>query len=85
MQGDQQTVCECYLVSICPIVERTTERGPDEPSQAGKKPRGGPPPIVPEALVIHTIASAEPERPHPEAADIVEQVPLAEGRPEHTV
>jgi len=59
--------------------------GPDRPSQVGKKPRGSPPPTVPEAMVIHTIASAEPERPHTEATDGVEQVPLEEGRPERTI
>ena len=72
-------------MSIHPLVERTTKRGPDGPSQAGKKPSGGPPPTILEALVIHTIASAEPERPHPEAVDSVEQVPSEEGRPERTV
>jgi len=80
-----QATRECYLVSIRPLVERTKEQGPDGPSQAGNRPRGEPPPTVPEALVIHTIASTEPDRPRPEVADGVEQVYLEEGRPERTV
>ncbi|KAJ8432819.1 hypothetical protein Cgig2_026149 [Carnegiea gigantea] len=60
---------ECYLVSIRPLVERTNKQGSGGPSPTGKKPRTKLPPMVPKALVVHTIASAEPERPCPEAVD----------------
>jgi len=74
-----------YFVSIRPLIERAKEHGPDGPPQAGKRPRTGPPPTVPEALVIHTLGSAEPLQPRPEATDDVEHVPLEEERPERTV
>jgi len=38
-----------------------------------------------EALVIHTLTSAEPSRPRLEAADDMEQVPLEEECPKRTV
>ena len=76
---------ECCLVSIRPLVERVKEHGPDEPSRVGKRPKTEPPPAVPEALVIHTLGSAKPSQPGPEAADDVEHVSLEEERPERTV
>jgi len=60
MHRDKQKARECYLVSIPPLVERAKEHGLDGPSQLGKRPRIGPPPAAPEALVIHTLGSAEP-------------------------
>ena len=68
MYGDQRTAWECYLVSIRRLLKQTKEHGPDEPSQAGKRIRAGPATMVPEALVIHTLTSAEPSQPRPEAA-----------------
>jgi len=85
MEGDQRTARECYLVSICPLLERTIERGGTGPPLSDKKPWSGPPPTMAEALVVHTMASAEPERLRPVATDGVEQVPTDKERPERTV
>jgi len=74
MHGDQWTAQECYLVSIKPLIERTKEPGPNRSSQVEKRARAGPATMVPEALVIHTLISAEPSRPRPEVAGDVEQV-----------
>jgi len=83
IHGDQRMARQCYLVSIRPLVERAKEHGHDRSSQTGKKARARPPPTVPEALVIHTLASTEPPRAQPEAANNVEQ--LEEQCPECTV
>ena len=72
-------------MSIRPLVERVKEHGPADPSQTRKRPRAGPPPAVPEALVIHTLGSVEPSRPRLEAANDVEHVPLEDEPLERTV
>jgi len=36
-------------------------------------------------LIIHKLASAEPEQPRLEAVDGIEEIPMDEERPEHTV
>ncbi|KAJ8444145.1 hypothetical protein Cgig2_029920 [Carnegiea gigantea] len=66
IQGDQCTAWEC----------------PGGPLITGKKPQTQPPPPPPptKALGIHTIASAEHERPRLEAAHSVQQLPLEEER-----
>jgi len=85
MQRDQRTVGECYLVSIRPLVQRIAERGSAGPLPPDKKPRTRPPLFAVEALVIHTMTSAELELPRPEAANGVEQVLLNIKRPDCTV
>jgi len=82
MQGDQRTARKCYLISIRPWVDRMTEQ---EPLSTGKKAWTGPPPPATEALAIHTTTLAEPERPHPEATDGIEQIPLEDARSDRTV
>jgi len=82
MHGDQRTARECYLVSIWPLVNRMAEQGPP---LVGKKARTEPPPPAAEALVIHTVASVEPERPRPEDVDGIEQVPPEDARSDHKV
>ena len=72
-------------MSIRPPLEQIKEHGPKVPSQAEKRARAGPATMAPEALVIHTLTSAEPPRPRPEATGDVEQVSLKEERPEYTV
>ncbi|KAJ8423732.1 hypothetical protein Cgig2_025308 [Carnegiea gigantea] len=74
MQGDQWIARECYLVSIRPLVEQTTKRGPIGPLPPDKKPQPRPPPPAAEALAIHTMTSTEPEQPLPETADGMEQI-----------
>jgi len=71
MRGDQRTARECYLVSIRPLVEQTREHGPDGSPQAEKRVRTGPATMVPAALVIHTLTSADPQ-PRLEATGEVE-------------
>ncbi|KAJ8420172.1 hypothetical protein Cgig2_021472 [Carnegiea gigantea] len=83
--GDQRTAWECHLVSIKALIERTRERGTSGPSHAGKRAKVGPATPIPETLVIHTLASSEPPRPHPEVMDAVDHLPPGDGRPEHTV
>ena len=63
------------------------ERGPGGLLTTGKKPRTAlpPPPLAAETLVIHTLASAKPNRPRPEAAENMDHVPLEEGRPDRKV
>ncbi|KAJ8435017.1 hypothetical protein Cgig2_013505 [Carnegiea gigantea] len=56
-QGDQRTARKCCLAS---------EPGQGGLSQIGKKPRIEPPLTTPEALVIHTIASAEARATSPQ-------------------
>jgi len=85
MHRDQRTAWKCYLVSIQPLVERTKEHRLNGPPQVGKRVRAGLATMVPEALVIHTLTSAEPLRPRPKATGDVEQVPLEEERSECTV
>ncbi|KAJ8429828.1 hypothetical protein Cgig2_000156 [Carnegiea gigantea] len=85
MQRDQRTAQECYLVSIHPVIERTNERGPGDPLTTGTKPRTEPPPPPPlatKALVIHTMASTEPDSSEEERPDhTIQAVPtLIEGR-----
>ncbi|KAJ8446984.1 hypothetical protein Cgig2_006612 [Carnegiea gigantea] len=62
---------ECYLVSNRPLLKWTSGQGPGGPLAAGKRPQTEPPlpPPAAEALVIHTMASAEPDRPCAEAAE----------------
>ena len=69
---------ECYLVSIRPLVGRAREHGSDGLPQVEKRAKIRPATTVPEALVIHIFASAEPLWPRPEATGEVEQVPLEE-------
>ncbi|KAJ8438676.1 hypothetical protein Cgig2_031641 [Carnegiea gigantea] len=38
-----------------------------------------------EALLIHMVASAERDRPHPQGIGGMEEIPLDEGRPDRTV
>ncbi|KAJ8420451.1 hypothetical protein Cgig2_018428 [Carnegiea gigantea] len=76
MQGDQRTARECYLVSIRPLVGRTIERQAAGTPPPNKTLRSRPTCPTGEALVIHTLTSAEPERPRPEATDGVEEIPL---------
>jgi len=85
MYRDERMARECYLVSIRPLIERTKEHGPDGPSQVGKRTRAEPAAMVPKALVIHTLTSAEPSRPRPGATGDVEQVLLEEERLERTL
>ena len=75
------------MASIRPLIGRTNEQEPDGPVTVDKKPQTklSLPPTAAEALVIHTLTLAEPERPRPEAADSVQQVSLKEERPNHTV
>ncbi|KAJ8430655.1 hypothetical protein Cgig2_033680 [Carnegiea gigantea] len=75
MQGDQRTARECYLISIRPLVERTTECGPIGPPPSDKKSRATPHSHAGEALEIHTLASIEPERPLSKAVNSIEQMP----------
>ncbi|KAJ8435892.1 hypothetical protein Cgig2_010925 [Carnegiea gigantea] len=86
MHGDQHTARECYLVRKCPLMEWTSERGSDGSLMTGKKPQTEPLPPSPvvEALVIHTTPSVGPNRPHPEAVESTEQVPLEEDYPDRT-
>ncbi|KAJ8423632.1 hypothetical protein Cgig2_028491 [Carnegiea gigantea] len=84
LRGDQRTAQECYLESIKPLIEWTRERGTTGPPQAEKRAKAGPAILVPEALVIHTLASSKPLRPRPEVADAVESLLLKEGRSERT-
>ncbi|KAJ8438743.1 hypothetical protein Cgig2_020298 [Carnegiea gigantea] len=81
MQGDQRMARKCYLVSIRPLVDQTAEQGRP---LTGKKARTGPPPPAAEALVIHTVTSTEPERPHLEIVDCIKQIPLEDTHPDHT-
>jgi len=85
LRGDQRTARECYLVSIKPLLERTRECEAPGLHPAEKRAKAGPPALVPEALVIHSLTSSEPPRPRPEAADAVEHLTLEEGRPDRTV
>jgi len=72
-------------VSIKPLIERTRERGPTEPSLTEKRAKAGPAALALEALVIHTLTSSKPSRPRLEATDAMEHVLLEEERPELTV
>ncbi|KAJ8420251.1 hypothetical protein Cgig2_014905 [Carnegiea gigantea] len=65
-EGDQRMAREYNLVSVRPLVKRMIRR---ETQPIGKKAWTGPPSPAAEALVIHTVTSAEPERPRPEAVD----------------
>jgi len=85
LRGDQWTARECYLVSIKPLLERTRERGTPGLHPTKKQVKVGPPVLVPEAMVIHTLASLEPPRPRSEVADAVEHLPLKEERSNRTV
>ncbi|KAJ8424805.1 LOW QUALITY PROTEIN: hypothetical protein Cgig2_025389 [Carnegiea gigantea] len=82
MQGEQRMVRECYLISIRLLW--IVEQGSVGSLLSDKKPRTRPPPPTAEALVIHMMTLAEPERPRTEAADGVEQVPLDMERPDRT-
>jgi len=75
MQGDLRTAQVCYLVRIRPLMEWTNEKELGDLQVTGKKPRTGPPPVpspAAEALVIHALASTEPDRPCLEAVEDVE-------------
>ncbi|KAJ8435859.1 LOW QUALITY PROTEIN: hypothetical protein Cgig2_028567 [Carnegiea gigantea] len=80
-QGDKRMARECYLVSIQPLVERSIEHGLAGSPPSNKRLRTAQPSLA-EALVIHTLASTEPEHPHPEAIDGFEEVPLEGKRTE---
>ncbi|KAJ8420264.1 hypothetical protein Cgig2_021931 [Carnegiea gigantea] len=85
MQEDQRMARECYLVSIRPLVERMAKRGAAGPPPPDRRPQPRPPLPTVEALIIHMLTSAEPDRPRWETADGVEQVPLDEGCLKRTV
>ena len=55
-------------------MERLVKRGLAGPPPSDKKPRTMAPPT--EALVIHTLASTEPERPRPEAMGGIKEIRL---------
>jgi len=58
-------------------VERPNEKELGGLQVTGKKPRTGfphVPPLAAEALVIHTLASAEPDQPRLEAVEDAKQV-----------
>ncbi|KAJ8425397.1 hypothetical protein Cgig2_021786 [Carnegiea gigantea] len=58
-----EVLARCKGISRWP----KTERGPIGPSSVDRKPRLVPPPPAAEPLIIHTLTSAEHERPRPEA------------------
>ncbi|KAJ8426003.1 hypothetical protein Cgig2_006253 [Carnegiea gigantea] len=77
-QGTEPGARECYLVSIRPMVERSSGRRPSDPPPLDKRPWVTHSPLV-KTLAIRTLSSTNPEQLHPEAVDGREGIPLDEG------
>jgi len=78
LQGDQCTARECHLVSIRPLVEHSSERGPAKPPPSNRKSRITLPPPT-KTTVICTLTSADPGQLHLKPVDSLEGIPLDEG------
>jgi len=77
LQGGQRTTRKCYLVSIQPSIKWSAGYGPARPPPSDKRPQTVPPNPA-EALVIHTLALAEPEQPQLETIDGLKRSPWKE-------
>ncbi|KAJ8433202.1 hypothetical protein Cgig2_004334 [Carnegiea gigantea] len=84
LQGDQRMTWECYLVSIWPLVERSSGRRLTEQPSSYKKPQITLPPPI-ETMTICTLTSGDLGRPCQKLADGLEVIPLDKGQPNRIV